>query len=108
MLRRSRFVIGAVVALLAGVALWMLPPGREPSVPVFAAPHERPDWKPVGKPKDAARAELLRQARVWTETDPARADLAANPPDPTGALSAPLVRCRYVSSKAHGTTAKFD
>jgi hypothetical protein len=106
--RSSRFLIGAIVATFAGVTLWMLPPGREPVVPVFAAPRERPDWKPAGQSKDAARAELLRNARVWTETDPARADLTKNPPDSTGALSEALVRCRYVSSAAHGTTAKFD
>jgi hypothetical protein len=35
-------------------------------------------------------------------------DLAANPQDPSGALSEPIVRCRYVSAPAHGTTAKFD
>ena len=46
----------------------MLPPGREPSVPVFASPRERPDWTPVGKSKDAARTDLLRKARVWTVT----------------------------------------
>jgi len=108
LVRSSRFLIGAIVATFAGVTVWMLPPGREPVVPVFAAPRERPDWKPAGQSKDAARAELLRNARVWTETNPARADLAKNPPDSTGALSEALVRCRYVSSAAHGTTAKFD
>ena len=64
----------------------------------------------TGQQRSHRRAigELLRNARVWTETNPARADLTKNPPDSTGALSEALVRCRYVSSAAHGTTAKFD
>ena len=98
----------AVVAALAIAAIaWSIPPGREDPPTAFAPAQERPVWIPNGSP-DAARLELLRSARVWMENDPASADLGANPADASGALTGPLVRCRYLSSKAHGTTAKFD
>ena len=41
-------------------------------------------------------------------SDTASADLASNPPDPSGTLSGPIVRCRYLDDPARGTTAKFD
>ena len=41
-------------------------------------------------------------------TDISAVDLAANPPDASGLLSQPIVRCRYLDGPASGTTAKFD
>ena len=32
----------------------------------------------------------------------------ANPPDPAGTLSDPIVRCKYLDAPARGTTTKFD
>ena len=50
----------------------------------------------------------MRQARVWAPHTGSSADLGTNPSDPTGSLSAPIVRCRYLDGPARGTTAKFD
>ena len=105
---RARTFAAVIVLVVLGGVAWLAPPGRDPSVPAFAAPRERADWTPDRTSKEEARFELLRKARVWTAADPATANLAVNPADPTATLSAPLVQCRYLSTPAHGTTAKFD
>jgi hypothetical protein len=99
---------GIYMASSVAIAAWLLPAGRERSPVDFAEPKPSAKWRAGdGAPADL-RKLALRQARVWTATDIAAADLAANPPDPTGFLSQPLVRCRYLDGPASGTTAKFD
>jgi hypothetical protein len=106
-----RWALLSVIAYLsASVALaaWLLPTGRELSPTPFASPHPHVTWPLNGEKAEDARTAALRQARVWAPTDTARVDLAANPPDVTGTLSGPIVRCRYLDGPARGTTAKFD
>lgn len=107
MKRRLWIVTGAYLAVSFPVAFWLLPTGRETPLS-FAAARPARVWR-----VDPARAKefrdlTLRQARVWNSADTASADLGANPPDPSGTLSQPLVRCRYISEPARGTTPKFD
>lgn len=98
---------GAYLAASLGLALWLLPTGRE-EPPSFAAPRHDHEWPVDPAHADTVRTLALRQARVWKATDVAAADLSANPPDPTGLLSEPIVRCRYLSEPARGTTQKFN
>jgi hypothetical protein len=107
---RKGVLIASGIYLASSVALaaWLLPTGREQPPVSFAAPNESPRWRPPGEVAAALRNLALRQARVWRPVDAAAADLAANPPDPAGSLSGPLVRCRYLDGRATGTTAKFD
>jgi hypothetical protein len=106
---RRRVLIATGIYLASSVALaaWLMPPGREAAPIDFAAPRERSIWGD-GPARADVRNVAIRQARVWMPSDPSTADFTANPPDPTGQLSQPLVRCRYVDRPAHGTTAKFD
>ena len=99
---------GVYLAVSVAVAAWLLPGGREQPPSAFAAPREKGAWPLDPKAPEAARTTALRQAKVWIAADPAAADLGANPPDPAGTLSEPIVRCRYLDSPARGTTAKFD
>lgn len=103
-------LVSFAVYIAASVALaaWMLPTGRERSPVTFAAPRAKVLWPLTGAAPEVARAVALKQARVWTPVDAAHVDLATNPPDPTGTMSDNIVRCRYLDSPAHGTTAKFD
>ena len=107
---RRWVLIATGVYLAASVALaaWLLPTGREQPPVTFAPPRARVVWPLDAAAPEHARAAALRQARVWMPADVAAADLAANPPDPAGTLSEPIVRCRYLDSPARGTTAKFD
>lgn len=107
---RRRVLVSISVYLTASVAiaLWLLPSGREPSPVTFAAPHARAVWPLSETAPEEARRAALQQARVWAPIDVAAVDLAGNPPDPSGTLSDPIVRCRYLDSPARGTTAKFD
>jgi hypothetical protein len=105
---RRRVLVSIGVYLTASVALWLLPSGREPSPVTFAAPPARVVWPLSEAAPDEERRVALQQARVWAPIDVAAVDLAANPPDPSGALSDPIVRCHYLDSPARGTTAKFD
>ena len=102
-------LVSVAVYLTASVALaaWLMPTGRE-QPPGFAAPRSRPDWPLDPAMPEAARVTALHQARVWAPSNPASADLGVNPPDPSGTLSDPIVRCRYLDGPARGTTAKFD
>jgi hypothetical protein len=107
----KRWVLTSVLVYLAAsvaLAAWLMPAGRERPPSAFAPPHEKRVW-PIGAgAPEAARLDALRRARVWAPPDPAPAGLASNPPDPSGTLSQPIVRCRYLDSPARGTTAKFD
>ena len=109
MLRRLLLVsIGVYLTASVAIALWLLPSGREPSPVIFPAPPAKAVWPLSEKAPEEARRAALQQARVWAPIDVAAVDLAANPPDPSGTLSDPVVRCRYLDSPARGTTAKFD
>lgn len=57
---------------------------------------------------DAIRDEALTRAKLWRPVDPSTRNFASNPPDPTGTLSQPTVRCRFIPRPARGTTTKFD
>jgi hypothetical protein len=90
------------------VFLWLLVPARREAPPSFPEPRPARQWH-----VDPARAReyrdlALKQARVWQATDPRAADFSKNPPDASGLLSEPLVRCQYVTKHAGGTTPKFD
>jgi hypothetical protein len=101
----------ALLYLVASVALavWLMPTGRERPPTAFAPPRLKPVWPVEATNAESTRAEALRKARVWTPpSSGSAADLSSNPPDPSGMLSQPIVRCRYVDSAATGTTAKFD
>jgi hypothetical protein len=106
---RRRLLIGSGIYFASSIALtaWLLPTGREASPVDFAPPRERAAWTGAHA-TDADRLQALRRAAVWTPTDVAAMDFAVNPPDPTGYLSQPIVRCRYLDRPAHGTTPKFD
>ena len=99
---------GVYMASSVAIAAWLMPAGREQPPVSFAPPNEHPKWPNGEDAPLELRTRALRQARVWTPADIATADLAANPPDPSGQLSQPIVRCRYLDGPASGTTAKFD
>jgi len=103
---RSRIAFGTYVAASTAFTVWLLPWRREPP-PAFQPPRGEQVWPADPEHALAVRDLALRQAKVWRHTDPRAADLGANPADPSGALSGDLVRCRYLSTGAHGTTAKF-
>ena len=108
-MKRWVLVSGAVYLTVSiALAAWMLPTGRETSPIAFASPRAKVEWPLPSASSNSARTESLRRARVWAPTDTAGADLGGNPADPTGTLSRPIVRCRYLDSPARGTTAKFD
>jgi hypothetical protein len=86
----------------------LLPASRERPPVAFDGPHARGVWPLEAAGADRERNAAMRQARVWTPSNAASADLGTNPSDPTGMLSAPIVRCRYLDGPARGTTAKFD
>ena len=101
----------ALVYLAASVALaaWLVPAGRERPPAPFAPARAKVAWPVEAGAGDAIRTEAIRKARVWAPPPPpSSADLSVNPPDPSGTLSQPIVRCRYLDSAATGTTAKFD
>jgi hypothetical protein len=108
----KRWLLIAIAAYLAAsvaIAIWLLPAGREQSPVTFAAPREKVEWPLTAVDPEQTRVEALRRARVrGAPFHAAGLDLSANPPDPAGTLSEPLVRCRYLDGPARGTTAKFD
>jgi hypothetical protein len=107
--RRSALIAsGVYLASSVALAAWLLPTGRETPPTSFAAPQERGALWGGAKTADADRALALQRAAVWAPTVIAAVDFAANPPDPSGQLSQPLVRCRYLDRPARGTTPKFD
>jgi hypothetical protein len=108
MRRKTLIAAGVYLAASLAIAIWLLPTGREPPPLAFAAPRAKATWPLGGAAPEAQRTDALRRARVWIASDTASADLASNPLDPSGTLSSPIVRCRYLDGAAHGTTAKFD
>ena len=102
---RKGVMIAVAIYLASSVAIaaWLMPAGREQPPIAFPSPEENP--KIHASPE--ARNTALRRARVWASSG-GDADLAANPADPGGLLSQPMVRCRYQDGPASGTTAKFD
>ena len=102
--RKGALIAGGVyLASSVAIAAWLMPAGREHPPMAFPPPAENPK---IHASLDARNA-VLRRARVWAPPD-AATDLAANPADPDGLLSQPIVRCRYLDGPASGTTAKFD
>lgn len=99
---------GIYLASSVALAAWLLPAGRESSPVDFATPKARAKWDGGDRSPRELRALALRQARVWTASAGTHVDLASNPRDPSGLLSQPIVRCRYLDGPASGTTAKFD
>jgi hypothetical protein len=98
---------GAYVAVTFPVAFWLLPTGRE-APPAFSQPRQEVVWQVDTTDGKGLRDLALRQARVWRPIDTAAFDFSTNPADPSGGLSQPVVRCRYISRPARGTTPKFD
>lgn len=106
-MRTARAVV--IVAALAGItALAVMPAHSERRVPEFPQP-QPPSELHFGSAAeaDSARSGALTQAEVWKPTNVARANLGESPPDPSGLLSAPQVRCRFQPSRVQGTTPKF-
>jgi hypothetical protein len=99
---------GVYMASSVAIAAWLMPAGREQPPVRFAPPNPSPKWPDGKDARPELRTVALRQAKVWTPTEITTADLAANPPDPAGLLSQPIVRCRYLDGPASGTTPKFD
>ena len=106
--RSGLLTIAVCIASSVVVAAVLLPAGREASPVAFEGPHARGVWPLEPRVAEQARNAALRQARVWTPRSAASANLGANPSDPTGTLSEPIVRCRYLDGPARGTTPKFD
>jgi hypothetical protein len=103
---RSRWLVGGFVTVSVA-ALWILVAGSERSEGYDGAPPAaaRPS-SPIVSPELRDRA--LKRATIWQPTDVASFDFSANPPDPSGALSESIVRCRYLPEAADGTAPKFD
>ena len=108
MKRGALIASGVYLASSVALAAWLLPAGREQSPVAFPAARENPKWGAGNDAPLTLRDLALRQARVWTPNDISAVDLGANPPDPAGILSQPIVRCRYLDGPTRGTTAKFD
>jgi hypothetical protein len=99
--------VATTVALLAG-AYAVIPAHREANGVRFAAPRPEPTLERRHQAEDARRREeALQRARFWKRTDPASANLGANPPDQSGALARDTVVCRYLAREESGTTQKF-
>jgi len=103
----ARWLLGpALGAIVAAAAL--SPTRRENAPPEFAQPRPAATW-PSASPRAAElRADALRRAKVWQPADPRVVDFSENLPDPAGTLSGSIIRCRFLSKPAHGTTTKFD
>lgn len=99
-MRLALLGFGVLVAAMVAVT----PFSSEPSAVTFAPPREEAKWSLGEQQTDDA----LRRANVWTPAHPAETNVQANPPDPSGLLSEPIVRCRYLPSAARATTPKFD
>ena len=104
--KARRFIVTTGLVVAASASWWIVAAGSSRPEPV--EPRDSRPW-----PADATRARelrdvALRNADVWRETDPGRFDFSANPPDPSGALSRPIVECRFRPRPATGTTPKFD
>lgn len=98
----------AASVVVAAVTVAVVPIAREAPPSTFPAPHEDKTWPLASGHQQEQRDAALRRATVWTSTDPVAADFKSNPPDPSGLLSEPVVRCRYRPDAPHGTTPKFE
>jgi hypothetical protein len=105
---RRVWATGIAVVVASVVLGAVVPIGRE-SAPI-AFPPARADHGDSPKPADAEgwREAAFARAKVWQAVDASRMDLAANPADPSGALSQPIVRCRFQPRPIRGTASKFD
>src|SRR5689334_7283095 len=102
-------ILAGTAALFAAVTLVTLMPLYSASeVPTFQEPADEPELS-FANPTEwqEFRRGALRRAKVWRDVDPAQFDLAANPPDPSGLLTADTVTCRFHPKPASGTTPKF-
>src|SRR5215213_8084662 len=98
---------GWLAAAGVGIAIVGLIPIHRAEVPLsFAPPIETENSREPAVDK-AFRDDALRRAKVWRRADPSKANLGANPADPTGSLSQPIVRCRFIPHESDGTTPKF-
>src|SRR5204863_1947266 len=81
------FVIasGTYLAASLGLAMWLLPTGREEPPGFAPARHDR-EWPVDPIRASTIRRDALRRAAVWSPADVRAADLSANAPDATGAL----------------------
>jgi hypothetical protein len=97
---------GVASFLLIGLVIWPFwyEGHAQPPAAVFE-PH--PDDTDM-EVQPAQRDAVLRRAQLKLEPAPGRVDLASNPADPDGTLSASPVVCRFTSQAASGTTPKFD
>jgi hypothetical protein len=86
----------------------VFPANRDRQAGVFPPPRPALEWPTDPERTDAARNSALRHAKVWQPVDAVAADLSSNPPDPSGLLSEPIVRCRFLPRPPRGTTPKFD
>jgi hypothetical protein len=107
-LKRRAGIASVCLASAVVIASWLLPAGREQPPVRFAPPKSHAKWRAGNDTSRNLRDLALRQAKVWTPQNISAVDLSTNPPDITGTLSQPLVRCRYLDGPASGTTAKFD
>ena len=109
----SRLAWTTAVAVVLVVAVGAaVPIGREATVVTFVSPGVDRE-EDVARPADATtwRAGAWSRAHVWRSADVAdvaHRDLSANPADPGGALSEPIVRCRFQLRATSGTAPKFD
>lgn len=85
----------------------LTPLRREEPAATFAPPRPKATWPADPARRNEDRTQALHRATVWRPSDVTAASFE-NPPDPNGTLSQPIVRCRFVSKAAHGTTTKFD
>ena len=108
MSRGLTWAIGGTAAVVVAAIGGLWPIGREQPAATFPAAASRHVAHADRAHADELRDQALRRAKVWRPTDPAATDLAANPPDPNGALSDAIVRCRFLPRPARGTTPKFD
>jgi hypothetical protein len=104
MAMRRRWLVGGFITVSAA-AMWSLVAGSQRSEGFEGAPHAVRPSAPSVTPE--MRERTLASAKVWYPTDAALFDFSSNPPDSSGALSEPIVPCRYLPVAADGTAPKF-
>ena len=99
--RRLTLVFGVTSA----IALFgLVPASSGPASPSFPAPNQE---QAIDEREEGFRDEALRRAKVWTKSDPSRANFNRNPIDASGELSKENVLCRFLPQPAKATTPKF-
>ena len=106
-MKRVPRVVTVAAILVTVLAFSVMPSGFENS-PAFPGPNPPNRWPASDHRAADIRQRALREARVWVPADPSAVDFSANPPDPSGELSQPVVRCKFVPEAVSGTTTKFD